>query len=123
MFSVLTILLVVVSLFIILVVLLQSPKGSGTMGSTFGSAASNIIGVQKTGDVMEKSTWGAAVLLLVLAFTTSFFLPKKGGESSKTRVEQSAPAQSAPAPSAPATPLSPNSAPNPLGAPATNPAQ
>lgn len=113
MFEVLTVLLVIVSLFIILIVLLQSPKGSGTMGTAFGGAASNLIGVQKTGDVLERSTWGAAILLLLLAFTTAFFLPKAGTQTTKTRIEQTT--NSAPAPSTPAAPapLAPPTAPAP----------
>lgn len=114
MFEVLTVLLVIVSLFIILIVLVQSPKGSGTMGSAFGGAASNLIGVQKTGDVLERSTWGAAILLLFLAFTTAFFLPKAGTQTTKTRVEQSA----APAPAAPSAPATAPLAPAPTPTPA-----
>ena len=113
MFEVLTVLLVIVSLFIILIVLLQSPKGSGTMGTAFGGAASNLIGVQKTGDVLERSTWGAAILLLFLAFSTAFFLPKEGTQTTKTRIEQSAPSAPAAPASTPSAPLAPAPAPAP----------
>jgi len=86
MYVVLTVLLILVSLFILAIVLVQNPKGSGTMGSAFGGAASNIIGVQKAGDTMERLTWGAALLLLILSFGTTFFLPTKG-TSSKSKIE------------------------------------
>lgn len=123
MYVVLTILLILVSLFILLVVLVQNPKGSGTMGSAFGGAASNIIGVQKAGDVLEKSTWGAALVLLVLAFGTTFFLPKAGTQGpGKTKVEQTAPLtpSSTPnqTPSVPVLPQAPAPAPAPQQAPA-----
>lgn len=110
MYVVLTVLLILVSLFILLVVLVQNPKGGGTMGSAFGSAASNIIGVQKAGDVLEKSTWGAAIVLLVLAFGTTFFLPNKPSQGPvKTSVEQTAPLSPSgvPAQSAPSVPVMP----------------
>lgn len=110
MYVVLTVLLILVSLFILLVVLVQNPKGGGTMGSAFGSAASNIIGVQKAGDVLERATWGAAIILLVLAFSTTFFLPNKPSKGpAKTSVEQTAPLSpsSAPSQTAPSVPVLP----------------
>lgn len=110
MYVVLTVLLILVSIFILLVVLVQNPKGGGAMGSAFGSAASNIIGVQKAGDVLEKSTWGAAIVLLVLAFGTTFFLPNKPSKGpAKTSVEQTAPLSPSgvPAQSAPSVPVLP----------------
>ena len=64
MFTFLTILIIVVCLFIILIVLIQNPKGGGLSGG-IGSAASNVIGVQSAGDVMEKTTWGSAIVFVV----------------------------------------------------------
>lgn len=86
MYVVLTVLLIIVSLFILAIVLIQNPKGGGALGSSFGSAASNIIGVQKAGDTLERLTWGAAVIMLVLAVGSAFFLPKKI-ESTKSIIE------------------------------------
>lgn len=86
MYVVLTVLLIIVSLFILAIVLVQNPKGGGAMGSAFGSAASNIIGVQKAGDTLERLTWGAAILLLILAVGSTFFLPKQA-VSTKSKIE------------------------------------
>lgn len=86
MYVVLTVLLIIVSLFILAIVLVQNPKGGGALGSSFGSAASNIIGVQKAGDTLERLTWGAAILLLVLSVGSTFFLPKQT-VSTKSRSE------------------------------------
>ncbi|MCO5247499.1 MAG: preprotein translocase subunit SecG [Chitinophagales bacterium] len=77
MYVVFTVLLILVSLFILAIVLVQNPKGGGSLGTAFGSAASNIIGVQRAGDTLERLTWGAAILLLVLSLGSAFFLPKK----------------------------------------------
>lgn len=44
MFTFLTILIILASVFIILIVLIQNPKGGGLMGG-IGSTTSNIIGV------------------------------------------------------------------------------
>lgn len=86
MYVVLTVLLIIVSLFILAIVLVQNPKGGGAMGTAFGSAASNIVGVQKAGDTLERLTWGAAVLLLVLSVGSTFFLPKQT-VSTKSKIE------------------------------------
>ncbi|MCO5234110.1 MAG: preprotein translocase subunit SecG [Chitinophagales bacterium] len=118
MYIILTILLIIVSLFILAIVLVQNPKGGGALGSAFGSATSNIIGVQRAGDTLERLTWGAAIILLVLSVSSTFFLPKTTVstkskiESSKTNTQPVAPQQnSAPTmtlPSAePATPATP----------------
>lgn len=111
MFAFLTILLVILSLFIIMIVLVQNPKGNA-MTSGFAGAASNIIGVQKTGDVLEKATWGTMALLMFIAFVTAFFIPRtKEGEVLRSRTEQQMSAPMAPvAPVAPQgiTPISPD---------------
>lgn len=117
MFAFLTILVVIISLFVILIVLIQNPKGNA-MTSGFAGAASNIIGVQKTGDVLEKATWGSMGLLLFIAFVTVFFMPKaKEGVQQKSKTEQLMTAPSAPvAPQgiAPMTPSGEQGAPQAL---------
>ncbi|HUH72844.1 MAG TPA: preprotein translocase subunit SecG [Chitinophagales bacterium] len=75
MYILLTVLLILVSLFLLAIILVQNPKGGGAMGSAFGGAASNIIGVQKAENTLEKLTWGGAILLLIFAVTSTFFLP------------------------------------------------
>ncbi len=52
---------------LILVVLAQNPKGGGLSSQFGGSGASNIIGVKKTNDLLEKLTWGFAIAILVLS--------------------------------------------------------
>jgi preprotein translocase subunit SecG len=90
MFTFLTVLIIIICLFIILIVLIQNPKGGGLTGG-LGSAASSVIGVQSAGDVMEKTTWGSAVLLLALCVLTAFVVPKVGTvEQQKTLTEQAA---------------------------------
>jgi preprotein translocase subunit SecG len=102
MFTFFTILIVIVCLLIILIVLLQNPKGSGMAGG-FSGAASNIIGVQKAGDVLEKGTWIMGIALLVLCVGSAFFTPKANTqEKIKTMSEQAAAGSSPSVPSAPA---------------------
>lgn len=113
MFTFLSILIIVLSLVIVLMVIVQNPKGGGTMGS-FAGAASNVIGVQRAGDILEKGTWGGAILLLLLCVLTVFVAPKvKVNTNSKTITEEAA--RTAPASTAPVAPLSPTTTPsNPI---------
>ena len=108
MFTFLTILIIVVCLFIILIVLIQNPKGGGLSGG-IGSAASNVIGVQSAGHVMEKTTWGSAIALLALCVMTAFVVPKVGSkEQVKTLTEGAAKST---VPSLPTAPTPPAQAP------------
>src|SRR5690242_1181379 len=56
---------------LVLVVLAQNSKGGGLSNQFGGSGASNIIGVKKTGDLLEKLTWGFVVTIMVLALSTN----------------------------------------------------
>jgi preprotein translocase subunit SecG len=64
----------IASVFLILVVLAQNPKGGGLSG-TFGGSGGQLIGVKKTSDLLEKMTWGLAISILVFSLTSSFLLP------------------------------------------------
>src|SRR5690606_29717851 len=60
---------------LVLVILAQNAKGGGLTSQFGGSAASNIIGVKKTGDLLEKLTWSFVVAIMVLSLSTSFMTP------------------------------------------------
>lgn len=65
----LIILLIIFCVALGLFVLIQNPKGGGL---ATGGAGSNMFGVQRTGDVLEKGTWVLLTLIVVasLAITT-----------------------------------------------------
>ncbi|NML64093.1 preprotein translocase subunit SecG [Hymenobacter sp. RP-2-7] len=70
MFTFLIILMLLVSFLLALVVLAQNPKGGG-ISSQFGAGgAANLMGVKRTGDLLEKLTWGFAIALMVLSLAT-----------------------------------------------------
>ena len=48
--------IIVLALLLILVVLAQNPKGGGLSSQFGGSGASQVMGVKKTGDFLEKAT-------------------------------------------------------------------
>ncbi len=68
---ILTILIFIVCALLVVVVLIQNPKGGG-LDSSFGSAA-QLGGVQKTTDFLEKSTWTLAIALVVLCLSSAAF--------------------------------------------------
>ncbi|RKY53357.1 MAG: preprotein translocase subunit SecG, partial [Candidatus Neomarinimicrobiota bacterium] len=64
MYVVIAVLIFVVCVLLTLIVLVQSSKGGG-LASNF-SGSNKYMGVRKTADFLEKSTWSLAVTLLVL---------------------------------------------------------
>jgi preprotein translocase subunit SecG len=69
MYLVLVILIVVVCVLLGGIVLIQNPKGGG-LTSNF-SSQSQLMGVQKTGDFLEKGTWVLAIALMVLCLAVN----------------------------------------------------
>ena len=67
-------LVILASLLLVLVVLAQNSKGGGLSSQFGGAGASQVIGVKKTGDFLEKSTWGLAIAIMALTLSTNFFL-------------------------------------------------
>ena len=65
---------------LVLVILAQNAKGGGLTSQFGGSSASNIIGVKKTGDLLEKLTWGfvIGIMILSLVASTSIVTPENG---------------------------------------------
>ncbi|ARS34900.1 preprotein translocase subunit SecG [Pontibacter actiniarum] len=61
--------IIFVCVLLVLVVLAQNPKGGG-LSSQFGGSTSQLMGVKRTGDLLEKLTWGFAIGLVVLTLAT-----------------------------------------------------
>lgn len=110
---ILSILLIIVCALLILVVLMQNSKGGG-ISSQFGGAT-QIMGVRRGADVIEKATWTLAILLLVLSLvmtpkmsdtsttkSTESITRKKASGAVMPQAPMQQPAQQAPAPQAPA---------------------
>ena len=106
MYTVIVILILVVSVLLGLVVLVQNSKGGGLI-SNFGSA-NQMMGVRQTTDFLEKATWTMAIILVVLCLVSSMSIPKNrvSGDvqdsQMREQIELAAPAATAPAAEAPA---------------------
>jgi preprotein translocase subunit SecG len=59
---------------LILVVLVQNSKGGG-LAANFGSTG-QIMGVRKTADFLEKTTWSLALALLALTLISILVIPR-----------------------------------------------
>ena len=66
-------LIILVCFLLVLVVMVQNPKGGG-LSSSFGGSSQQLGGVQKTSDFLDKSTWILAVFLLVLILLSNISL-------------------------------------------------
>ncbi|MFQ5692317.1 MAG: preprotein translocase subunit SecG [Nitrospinota bacterium] len=87
---------VVVSLFLILVVLLQTGKGA-SLGAAFGGASDTMFGARGAGSFLGKLTTVAAVIFILtsLALAHPYFSKKEGGTVIR---ETAAPARPAASP-------------------------
>ncbi len=107
MFTLIISLIILFSLLLIVLILVQNPKGGGINGEFSTGGATQMFGVQKTGDLVEQLTWGFSIAILVLVLLSNFTLDKGvSGTSESINVEKAA---SKTVPTAPA----PTQAPNP----------
>lgn len=77
MITFLVILGILLCILLVLIILIQNPKGGG-LSSGF-SSSNNIIGVKRTGDFLENGTWGLAIAIMVISILVNVSGPKTGG--------------------------------------------
>jgi preprotein translocase subunit SecG len=103
MLTILLILIIVACLLLTLLVLIQNPKGG--IAANF-VAPSQIMGVKRSTDVVEKATWYLAAALIVLSLASNFLRPTDAGTdgANESRIKESIEQQSVPAAPQPAQP-------------------
>ena len=99
-FSIFLVLITIVCFLLIVVIMVQNPKGGGLSSSIGGSQM--LGGVQKTTDFLDKSTWVLATSLIVLVLLSSLSFTGALSDTG-SKVIEDAPATSAPAPTTPKT--------------------
>lgn len=109
MFTLIAVLLIAAALLLVLVVLVQNPKGGG-IASNF-NFPNQIIGVQKSTDLIERLTWIFAIAILTLSLASNFFKPEtaQGGSGGSQMQEE---IDSRPMPQQPQQPQQPSQQPN-----------
>ena len=95
------ILILLVCFLLVLVVLAQNPKGGGLSNQFGAGGAANLMGVKRTGDLLEKLTWGFAIGLIVLSLGTHM-LGTSAGPAARSVNQQRAQQTRVPAATAPA---------------------
>lgn len=83
MYTFLIVLVIIASILLVLAVLVQNPKSG--MAANFG-ASNQVMGVRQTADFLEKFTWGAAAVILVLSLLSTIFISSKLNEAGKSGV-------------------------------------
>ncbi|MBP9793609.1 MAG: preprotein translocase subunit SecG [Flavobacterium sp.] len=97
-FTIFLVLITIVCFLLIVVIMVQNPKGGG-LSSTFGSS-SQMGGVQKTTDFLDKSTWYLAGALITLILMSSLSFNGGASDTGSKVMEESTPSA---IPAAPAT--------------------
>ena len=70
----LNILIAITSLLLMLVVLVQNPKGGGVDSTFGGQGANQMFGAARSADFIEKLTWGLAITLFALCIMTAIIV-------------------------------------------------
>jgi len=85
MYSLIMVLILIVCVLLVLTVLVQNSKGGG-LASSF-SSSNQIMGVRKTTNFLDKSTWFLAGSLLVLCFLAAGAIDRESVEGKKSSIE------------------------------------
>ena len=125
-FTIFLVLITIVCFLLIIVIMVQNPKGGG-LSSTLGGSQM-LGGVQKTTDFLDKSTWTLATILIVLILMSSLSFSGSLNDNESRLIDDTqattpAPAATTPVPGtqAPATQAPANG--TPAETPATQNAQ
>jgi preprotein translocase subunit SecG len=100
-FSIFLVLITIVCFLLVVVIMVQNPKGGGLSSSIGGSQM--LGGVQKTTDFLDKSTWTLATILIALILLSSLSFTGSLSDSGSKIIEKT----EAPAATTPAKPASP----------------
>jgi preprotein translocase subunit SecG len=84
-FSIFLVLITIVCFLLIIVVMVQNPKGGG-LSSSFGGST-QMGGVQKTTDFLDKSTWTLATILIILILLSSLSFSGTMGDSNSKIID------------------------------------
>ena len=74
--TLLIILIILASILLSFLVLIQNPKGGGLAAGFAGGT--NLMGVKRTGDILEKGTWGLIIAIIVFSLVMNISGPSSG---------------------------------------------
>jgi preprotein translocase subunit SecG len=70
---------IVIGVLLMLVVLAQNPKSSGSGGGLNFSGANQLMGAKRSADFFEKMTWGFIISIMVLALVANVVVDRSAG--------------------------------------------
>lgn len=105
MYTIFSVLIVITCILLVLVVLVQNPKGGG-LSATFGGG-NQVMGVKKTADFLEKATWYLAISLLVFSLASNFAISSSSnsGTANQSIIQEQIDNSTIPGPSIPSLPI------------------
>lgn len=98
-------LIILASALLVFVVLIQNPKGGGLASNFAGS--NNLMGVKRTGDILEKSTWVLVIAIMVISLLINVSLPGSSSTSGGSNLQDQISAPAMPSTTLPETPTAP----------------
>ncbi len=69
-----TILIALICILLMVVVLIQNPKGGGVDSTFGGQSANQMLGAARSTDFIEKLTWGLFIAMVILCILTTLSL-------------------------------------------------
>src|SRR5438270_7863981 len=112
-YTLLTIVHILVCLFLIVVVLLQSGKAADLAGAFGGMGSQTAFGPRGSATLLSKATTGSAIIFMITSLSLSIMATRRSGVGNTILEKNPAPVSSTttPKPAAPAAPAQPSSVP------------
>ncbi len=88
MINFIVVLIAIVGFLLVVVVLIQNPKGGGVDANFGGQAANQIFGASNSIDFVEKLTWGLATALFALCVVAAVLVNNSGGGTGPALLSQ-----------------------------------
>ncbi len=85
-YIILAVISIIICVLLVLIILVQNSKGGG-LASNF-SSSNQYMGVRKTADFLEKTTWTLAILLMVISMASIFTVPKTSEQSRAQEIQR-----------------------------------
>ena len=87
MYTLFSVLIIITCILLVLIIMIQNPKGGG-LSATFGGGGSQMMGVQKTTDFLDKGTWILAITLLLLTLLSNFAVDRSNTNQLETELQE-----------------------------------
>ena len=91
MFNIIVIIELIVSVFLMAVILMQSSKGGGLAGSFGGGTMGTVFGVRRTADFLSKTTTILAAVFIGLCLLANMFFLPSSNKSAESIIQRGTP--------------------------------